>query len=118
MIQYSTMSPEYVVTKNKKTRRSEIKVNLLDGETREELRQETILATVVEHHLKYNDGIFKAKKTLLRIWPQDIVNGFVKALIDGKEETFVKFKKTGEEKYQITDTNLPSNISKSDQSKI
>jgi hypothetical protein len=107
------MSPEYVVTKNPKTKRNEIQVNLLDGEDSKELRVETVLAHVAEDHLKYGDGIFKAKRTLLRLWPQEIVNGFVKALIEGKEETFVAFRKTGEGKYKVVETNLPLNNKKS-----
>jgi hypothetical protein len=106
------MSPEYVVTKNEKTRRSEIQVNLLDGENSKELREEIIIAHIAEDHLKYND-LFNTQKTLERVLPPEIANGFMKALIDGKEETFVAFKKIEEEKYQITDTNLPSNNNKS-----
>jgi len=99
------MSPEYSVNINPKTGKGEIKVDLLSGEDSKKLREETMIAYVVNSYLKNADGI-KASNTLQRVLPPNITESFLEALNHKNEEAYVAFKKTAPNKYRITDTNL------------
>jgi len=100
------MSPEFTVVRNPKTRKGEIEVNLLPGEDAKTLRKEIMTAYVAQSNLKYEDGLYKGMKTLLKIFPQEIAKKFLLAVLNGDENASVEFEKIGPGKYKIIKENL------------
>ena len=106
------MSPEYVVGVVKKTQKPKIDVNLLPGEVRWELRDELIIPHIAESDLQEEYGFYKARKTLSRIFPEEIAERFLRAVMNMEIGVSVTFKKLGPNRYEIILNNIDSETEK------
>jgi len=103
------MSPEFEVVINKKTKKGELKVNLLFDENRRNLSREIIKAHIPPSSLITDKGYSDGLKTLQSILPPEIARSLLLAVINKDEGAYVAFKKSPEGKYNVIDKRLRDN---------